>query len=294
MSDVVNLGVINGHAVGRILKEAVRRASTVIRSERLTFEAHAKASYGGTMDDVFTSADRSAQEIYLRTFRECFPGCGVIAEEESLRIDPQPPITAYFTVDPIDGTKAFVRRQSHGISTMVALVDGGQEGEPEVISAYIGDISSDEVYGYRPGSDKVHRITHLDTFETMGGTPIRPIGEIHGLLRDPPDEYGEASRALVKRFASYEVMGSSIGCWAARLWKGEVQALLLPVGYETPWDSTPVIGISKKLGFAFLKPDGGGWMKFDIAPPRDVYERKHDMLIVHEAYLEAGRLEIPG
>ena len=52
----VNLGPLNGHSVGRILKEAVRRAATVIRAERLTFEAHTKQSYSGTMDDVFTSA----------------------------------------------------------------------------------------------------------------------------------------------------------------------------------------------------------------------------------------------
>ena len=163
MSDArVNLGALNGHSVGRILKEAVRRAVTVIRAQRVSFEAHTKQGYGGTMDDVFTSADKAAQEVYLRTFTECFPGCGVIGEEDMLTIPPTAPLTAYFTVDPIDGTRAFIRRQSHGISTMVALVDGG-----EVISAYIGDISSDEVYGYRPGSDRVHRITSLDSFETL-------------------------------------------------------------------------------------------------------------------------------
>ena len=46
MSDVVNLGPLNGHSVGRILKEAVRRAASVIRAERTTFEAHTKMSYG--------------------------------------------------------------------------------------------------------------------------------------------------------------------------------------------------------------------------------------------------------
>ena len=115
MTDV-NLGAVNGHAVGRILKEAVRRASSVIRAERLTFEAQTKRGYSGSMDDVFTSADRAAQDVYLRTFRECFPGAGVIGEEAELHIPPVAPVTAYFTVDPLDGTKAFIRRQSHGIA----------------------------------------------------------------------------------------------------------------------------------------------------------------------------------
>lgn len=285
----INLGQLNGHAVGRILKEAVRRAAAVIRSERLSFEAHIKRGYSGNMDDVFTSADKAAQEVYLRTITECFPGCGVIAEEEQLTIVAQSPITAYFTLDPLDGTKAFVRRQSHGIATMVALVDKG-----EVISAYIGDINSDEVYGYRPGSDKVHRITRLDSFETLSIDPasLPPLGGVHGLLRDPVPLYSPDAQKLAARFKSYEVMGSSIGTWAARLWKGEVGALLFTSGFETPWDSTPVIGISRKLGFAFLRCERGVWSAFDPALPKQPTPRACDMLVIHASYLENGRLRV--
>lgn len=288
-SDAVNLGPLNGHSVGRILKEAVRRAATVIRAERQTFEAHSKLSYGGTMDDVFTSADKAAQEVYLRTFVECFPGCGVIGEEDSLSIPAVAPITAYFTVDPIDGTRAFIRRQSHGISTMVALVDGGK-----VISAYIGDISSDEVYGYRPGSTRVHRITRLDTFETLnpGETCPKSLGDIHGLLRDPPEAYSEATQALIRRFKSYEVMGSSFGTWAARQWKGEVGAVIYAPSFETPWDSTPVIGISRKLGFTWLRPEGGAWIAYEPELPLKPTPRDHDALVIHSACVKDGRLAL--
>lgn len=285
MTDV-NLGAVNGHAVGRILKEAVRRASSVIRTERLTFEAHTKRGYSGSMDDVFTSADRAAQEVYLRTFRECFPGAGVIGEEAELHIPPASPVTAYFTVDPLDGTKAFIRRQSPGIATMVALVGGG-----EVISAYVGDVSADEVYGYRPGSDKVHRITRLDTFETLnpGASPQKPLAEIHAQLRDPPDRYCPLAQDLVGRIKSYEVMGSSIGTWAARLWKGELDALLYHAdGFETPWDSTPVIGITQKLGFSFLKPDDGVWRAYTPDLPLKPYLRGHDTLVIHASRLIDG------
>jgi fructose-1,6-bisphosphatase/inositol monophosphatase family enzyme len=289
MSDVVNLGQLNGHSVGRILKEAVRRAATVIRAERTTFEAHTKLSYGGTMDDVFTSADKAAQEVYLRTFTECFPGCGVIGEEDSFSLAPTAPLTAYFTVDPIDGTRAFIRRQSHGITTMVALVDGGR-----VISAYVGDISSDEVYGYRPGSEKVHRITRLDTFETLNPTPACSASpdDMVVLLRDPLDRYSPQSAALTKRFKNYEVMGSSIGAWAARLWKGEVAATLQPPSFETPWDSTPLIGIGRKLGFAWLRPEGDAWVAFEPELPTKPTRREHDVLVIHSSCVVDGRLKL--
>lgn len=283
----VNLGPLNGHSVGRILKEAVRRATTSIRAQRVTFEAHVKQGYGGSMNDVFTSADQAAQEVYLRTFVECFPGCGIIGEEDSLSIPPVAPITAYFTVDPIDGTRAFIRRQSHGISTMVALVDGG-----EVISAYIGDISSDEVYGYRPGSTRVHRITSLDSFETLNHEPPvrRDIRRINGLLRDPPDQYSAVTQKLIARFSDYEIMGSSLGTWAARQWKGEVGALLLKPAYETPWDSTPIIGISKKLGYVWLRSQGEDWVVYDPELPLKPYYRDHDTLIIHSGYVLDGKL----
>lgn len=288
MSDVVILGQLNGHSVGRILKEAVRRAATVIRAERTTFEAHTKLSYGGTMDDVFTSADKAAQEVYLRTFAECFPGCGVIGEEDSFSLPPTAPLTAYFTVDPIDGTRAFIRRQSHGITTMVALVDGGQ-----VISAYVGDISSDEVYGYRPGSDKVHRITRLDTFETLDPLAAcrASTADMTLLLRDPLDKYSAPSAALARRFKTYEVMGSSIGAWAARLWKGEISATLQPPSFETPWDSTPIIGIGRKLGFAWLRPEGDSWVEYEPALPLKPTMRDHDVLVIHSSCVADGRLK---
>jgi hypothetical protein len=70
-----DLGPLNGHAVGRILKEPVRRAAVAIHSERFLFTPQAKQSYSGAKDDVVTSADRKAQDI-------CCPG-----RPSSLRLD---------------------------------------------------------------------------------------------------------------------------------------------------------------------------------------------------------------
>jgi fructose-1,6-bisphosphatase/inositol monophosphatase family enzyme len=276
----LNLGPINGHIVGRVMKEAVRRATVVIRSERLVFEAHVKEGYGGNMDDVFTTADRKAQDVYLRTIRECFPSCGIVAEEDALTIAPSNGCNAVFSVDPLDGTKAFVRRQSHGVGTMVALVIGNN-----VVSAYVGDINTDEIYGYRPGSNSVHRITHLDTFEKLGYEGGDRLSESYVLLRDPPEAYCKLVRKTLPAFRTYESSGGSIGIWAARLWKREVAALILPPGWETPWDSNPVIGISKKLGYVFLKPDvdreSEVWTEYDPAPVLAKHRREHDTLIIH-------------
>lgn len=277
MTQALNLGAINGHTVGRVLKEAVRRATVVISNQRMVFEAHTKPGYGGTMDDVCTSADVAAQEVYLRTFQECFPDCGVIGEEKSLSISPRPGCSAYFTVDPLDGTKAFVRRQSHGVGTMVALVDN-----EEVLSAYIGDINTAEVYGYRPGSTKAHRITRLDTFEEL--TYRKPwTPDEYVILRDPVETYSSAAQHLVRsRFKSHLVDGGSIGIWLARLWKREVTAAIIGPGWQTPWDLTPIVGISEKLGYRFYQESGDRWIPIRPRLSTKPYESLRDLLIVHE------------
>ncbi len=278
-------GEVNGHMIGRILKETVRRATVVIRTERLIFETKLKQGYSGSMDDVFTTADIKAQEIYVRAFNECFPYFGVIGEENSLVIGSSKKYKDfYFTVDPLDGTKAYVRRQSHGVGTMVALVHKGK-----VICAYVGDINTEEVYGYRPDSNKVHRITRLDTVEKLSLESGPVLKECYALLRDPADQYSQSTRDLLVRFKNHEVIGSSIGIWMAQLWKGEVGAVFMKPGTETPWDSTPIIGISQKLGCAFLRPDVsrlGGWVEYEPRLSTEKYYRDHETLVIHRSRLK--------
>src|SRR5262249_24464765 len=183
---------------------------------------------------------------------------------------------AFFTVDPLDGTKAFIRRQSHGVGTMVALVEQGQ-----VVSAYIGDINTHEIYGYRPGSRTVHRISEYEISEQLRHVD-NPIAEQYALLRDPPDAYSPPSRALLRSFKPYEVEGGSIGIWLARLWKREIGAALMLPGVETPWDTAPIIGISNMLGYRFYRPAATGWTSYEPVVAERNSRRDHDLLVIHE------------
>lgn len=277
----LNIGKMNGHAVGIIMKEMVRRALNFIRGQRFAYEIQAKDGYGGgIMDDMFTSADTGAQKLYVKSIDECFPDVGIIGEEDGLKKDPQDGCEAYFTIDPLDGTKAFVRGQSHGVGSMIALVNRGV-----VIASYIGDVNTQEIYGYRPGSDRVHRISQFQVAETMGFGEKLPLNRQYVLLRDRESEYSLESKGLIEsKFKNIIVDGGSIGIWLARLWKREVGAAIIPAGFETPWDSTPVIGISKALGYTFLKPCPmtSAWTEFDPGIPKETFRRTHDLLIVHK------------
>ncbi len=283
----MGLGPVNGHLVSIALKEAVQRAMEEARKRRSDFVEFAKPGYDAKRaEEVFTDVDRDTQDIYVRMIGECFPDAGIIGEEQEpganipLLIPPKNGCRAYFTLDPIDGTRAYIRRQSHGVSTMVALVLDGA-----VIAAYIGDINSKETYGYRPGSNHVWRIIDRRNINELLPPSPKSASEMYVMLRDPPGTYGLAARRLIKRFKNNEVMGSSIGTWMARLWKQEVGAMLLPAGVETPWDSTPIIGISQRLGYVFMRPvprHPNGWEVYEPDLPTRLTKRKHDTLIVHE------------
>lgn len=272
---------INGHVVGIVLKELVRRAIVVARRQITTFEVGIKEGYGGNMDDIYTTADSLAQASYVKSLQECFPGIGVVAEENLLAISADS--KDYFTIDPLDGTRAFVRRQSHGIGSMIAMIIRG-----EVVSAYVGDVVSQEIYGYRPGSETVWRITDLEIYEKLPANPqASDISQLNILLREREKQYQPVSRQAIDHFKDVLIDGGSIGTWAARLWKREVGALLLAPAWETPWDSSPVIGISRKLGYIFLRPKLDGWETFSPIISDKKYYKNHDTLVIHSNNLHS-------
>lgn len=272
---------VNGPMVGIFLKEIVRRAMLEIRNQRYSFEATVKQGYSGSMDDVFTTADTNAQAIFEGLIRESLPGVGLIGEEGLSVPCTLEGVDAYITIDPLDGTKAFVRRQSHGVGTMVALVVDG-----EVVSAWVGDINTLEMFGYRPGGTKVHRISGFETAQNLSEVErATDPADCYVLLRDMPETW--PIEDTVARFRKSHVDGSSIGTWLARLWKGEYGAVIIDPSVETPWDSMPIIGISQQLGLTFMRPVAGFcWEEYQPPVTKETYERDHHLMILPKGMVE--------
>ncbi len=234
------------------MKEAVRRAIVAIRAQRFSFETRQKESSEDRPDFV-TTADQAAQRVLVSLLRAWFPEYGIVAEEDHLRVPcTHPSHDIWFTVDPLDGTRAFMRRQSHGIGTMVSLVCDG-----EVIGACIGDVMTSEVYAARPDEAGVHRVSEFGIAERLEVDGTRPlalqgvlIGD-HGRPRSPHIVAMVAS--MTPLFGGIETASGSIGIGIARLWKSEVGAAVFgPFVRGSPWDLYPIIGISQRLGFRFL------------------------------------------
>jgi fructose-1,6-bisphosphatase/inositol monophosphatase family enzyme len=278
-------GQMNGHAAGIIMKEVVRRAIISIRRQLRTFEASEKQGINKA-EDFVTTADKAAQEIYLRTLRQCFPGYGVVAEEDDLSLPCEiEGEDLFFTVDPLDGTKAFMRRQSHAVGTMISLVRKGT-----VVSAYVGDVMTQEIYGFRPGSERVHRISEYNETERLQYI-YRPLRDQYVSLRSEPEDFSEDLRKVAKgtkyqgAFKAMEISGGSIGVDMARLWKGEIGGIVLEPFINTPWDYCPVMGISQRLGFIEVEVvDGQPQVMEPVFKPEPI-RRDHECFIIHRSNL---------
>jgi fructose-1,6-bisphosphatase/inositol monophosphatase family enzyme len=282
-------GHVNAHLIGIAMKEMVQRAIRAIRTERFVFVATAKKGHSGEMDDVVTSADHAAQKIYVKLMRESFPTFGIVAEEDNLSVPCTDPALGdiYFTCDPLDGTKAFERRQSHGIGSMISLVHNGQ-----IIAACIGDVMTQEIYYYRPESQAVHRLSENGRAETLAFPKDEKLSELYVLLRQRPEGYGsplfESLLAPPEKggaFKDIEITGGSIGISMARLWKGEVGAAIVSARNQTPWDVNPVIGICEKLGFVFLKPNGlhPTFVERKLTPLKETIRGEGYELVIHRS-----------
>ncbi len=275
MSSIGTIGRMNGPAAGVILRVAMWRAMSEARKQRHDFETGEKEGVDGK-DDVYTSADVTAQDLMKKILMECFPDAGVIGEEGKLHVLPKNGCKVWIVFDPIDGTRAFIRGQSRGVGCMVALIEDGV-----VLAAYVGDIFTGDIVGYRPGSDKVHCLFD-DGKSRLLVPPTRPLHDAYVLLRDPPHKYSDLSNATLRRFRSFDVEGGSIGMWMTRLWRGECGALIMrPSKADHPWDVAPIFGISLKLGYAFFRPGNDGWERYEPYVGTESKPRVHDTLIVH-------------
>lgn len=124
-------------AVGAALAKITEAASAVILPlwrTGVTVETKSDES-------PVTEADRRAEDLIVQALGEAFPGVPVVAEETvSASGAPTEIPLRFFLVDPLDGTKAFVRGEAH-FTVNIALI---QDGTP--IAGAVAAPASGEVW----------------------------------------------------------------------------------------------------------------------------------------------------
>ncbi len=283
---------VHTHEIGFAVLKMVKKAIKIIQRESEHIIVEAKIAYDGTNTDLATNGDKKAQEMYLEEIRERFPTYGIIAEEANLRIpctDPDHDI--YFTIDPLDGTKAYKRGQSFGVGTMIAIIY-----DDEVMGVIIGDVNTGEIYSYcdidRRGD--VSRTRFGGQVSKLTPNIAEPLRAQYVAMRESERHQPKIVREMIQHpntgglFKDCEAGGGSIGLHFARLWKGEIGALILSPGHTTPWDDTPCLGINRRLGFKHFRIDyGTGKVEaYEPALTKEVVAHDYGEIIVHEAHVE--------
>jgi 3'(2'), 5'-bisphosphate nucleotidase len=112
---------MNSKEIGAVLAGIVEEASAVIMPFwRGEFVLERKADFSPV-----TEADHAGEKVIVARLKELYPDVPVIAEESSALYGvPESIGPRFFLVDPVDGTKAFVRGDTH-FTVNVGLIENG-------------------------------------------------------------------------------------------------------------------------------------------------------------------------
>lgn len=211
-------------------------------------------------DDVVTTADYAAQQLYTTMIGDVRSDAGIVAEEHWLRKNPQGEDTLLYTIDPVDGTKALVRKQSDGIWTLLWVVDTAKK---EIIAAYVWDIMTDEIYYYHPWTTDVYRMNLYDT-DMKTKLMYQPRHKKRIQMLDDIRRFPVGIQTATERWWYRDSLGITNGSiWTnmARLWKGEVDAMVLKSWMSQPWDRVPCAGISNVMWYTSIQLHDDNTMK---------------------------------
>ncbi len=197
-----------------------------------------------------TAADCAAEAIILAALKRLAPGVPVVAEEEAAAGRVPDVEGCFFLVDPLDGTKEFVRRGTD-FTVNIGLIEGGAPTlgvvyAPARGTLYVGDVSRGVAWRLQDGQTE-----HIDLHVR---TPADPPVAVASKSHDTPQT--EAYLTLCKCGKRVSIGSSLKFCLLA---DGEADFYPRPAPtYE--WDTA--------AGQAVLDAAGGAVYDLDGAPFR--------------------------
>jgi fructose-1,6-bisphosphatase/inositol monophosphatase family enzyme len=260
------------HLLGVKMRQAVAlgMAEAIARRDDLIVTSNASP---GRLDDVFSDADIAAQRAIVDRVRNFAPWGKLLGEEA----DPNTPdltnipkgIRGFcWAIDPIDGTKNYIRGQLDGVASQLALLYVYDDGTYKIIAVYVALLASGDIIGFDPWSGGLQRYNHrghlltplsgVDTAKPVHGSTIlcrgNPFGyQDHDLLVRllTPIERGGLARKLIAQ-------DGSLTAFAARLLLGGATALVIPPreAITMPWDQAPLVGLLQAAGLISHSVDG--------------------------------------
>lgn len=198
-----------------------------------------------------TDADRESEEIILAGLREAFPHVPCVAEEESAAgIAPAALGREFFLIDPLDGTKEFVKRRTD-FTVNIALV---RDGVPEI--GVVLAPCSGRFFSGRPGTAET--LVLGDDFNIVGRQCVSVRSAV-----SPPTVVASRSHNTLETDAYIAALGAaeivSIGSSLKFCLVAAAEADLYPrFGRTMEWDTA--------AGDAVLRAAGGTTRTLDGKP----------------------------
>lgn len=207
----------------------------------LDFQRKGVAAETKADESPVTAADRACEQLIVKLISEHFPEDGILGEEGASRASRN---GRKWIIDPIDGTKDFVR----GIPLWAVLIGLEQDGELIAAAAF------------SPGQSLLlHAGKGMGAF--ANDRPIRISGRTD--LAQAVLSFNGFNKIGVNRFSG-RVIPWVQQFWAVRSLGGAVDAMLLAQGQADvwiepnaqPWDLAPLKLIVEEAGGKFASFDG--------------------------------------
>ena len=241
-----------------LLALAIAAGARILEIYAEPFEA-AEKSDGSPV----TAADAAAEAVILAGLERLFPGIPVVAEE-SVEAGRLPAVSGrYFLVDPLDGTREFLKRNGE-FTVNIALIDNGVPVFGVVLAPALGEIYwGGAIPSDLSGAETVASGAFFGRFSEEKITDVTPIGvrpkPVDGLsVLASRSHLSEETAALIDRLDVAERLsvGSSLKlCWVAA-GKADLYPRLSPT---MQWDIA--------AGDAVLRAAGGHVLEAESLSP---------------------------
>ncbi len=196
-----------------------------------------------------TVADKRAETLILARLAELFPGVPVVSEEDASEFGaPEKIADRFFLVDPLDGTKAFVRGDPN-FTVNIGLIEGGQPVAGAVVAPPTSEVwltSSRGALKRQPG--QAAKAVKVRAAGPGGAVALISHTMKPDVLADLQARYG---------FAHTEAMDSSIKL--CRIAEGSAD-IYPRHGPTMEWDIAAAHAVLLAAGGRLTTPEGGPFL----------------------------------
>jgi len=191
-----------------------------------------------------TQADLRADAVIRAGLESAFPGVFILSEESSSLAAGQQ--QTFFLVDPLDGTREFLKRNDE-FTVNIALVHEGEPVAGVVLAPALGELFY-AARGLGGWKNSAGTVTALKLAPVDKSKPLRVIGSrSHG---------GEALQAWLSSLSGeYSFVGAGSSLKFCRLAEG-LADIYPRLGPTSQWDTAAAQAVLQEAGGAVLDPQG--------------------------------------